>query len=218
VSAEQAVAVVASLEDRAATGRGIRIEFLRSHDRHAHRILAVGCEELPVPLLASVEGTAEEPWPPSPAFQAINLEDLPDREESAESPRAAMLVGMSGSTHWSMCVKPLSRMSTAEDSPARTGFFFDAAGRLKSAPKVLSTRYSVGKRVRAKQMSNGTLLHFGSGQCRLDTCAPDGTGDPTGWQLADRGCELRHELRPDRFSSQLPATIRWAYALHLLDG
>jgi hypothetical protein len=215
VSALPADTVLAALEDRDPTGRGLRIEFFRLPDRYAHRILAVGCEVLPVHLLESVEGTAEEPWPPSPAFQTLNREDLQDWEELAESPRAAMLVGMSGSTHWSMTVKPLSRISTDENSPAQAGFFFDTASRLKTAPKVLSTRYSVGKRVRT---SDGTLLHFGSGRCRLDALSPDGSFAPDGWRHETRRNELRYDVARGLVQSPPPATIRWAYSLRLLDG
>lgn len=217
MSAVRMASAVAALEDRDAAGRGLRIEFFRLQDRYAHRIVAIGCEELPVILLESVEGTANESWPPSPVFQALNLEDLQDDSEAMETPRAAMLVGMSGSTHWSMSVKSLSRVSTDEDSPALVGFYFDAAGRLKSEAKVLSTRYSVGKRVTAKQTSDGLILHFECGQCRLNACLPGGTANLFGWELANRGCELRHDLMPDLSLSQLPVTVRWGYSLHLLD-
>jgi hypothetical protein len=216
VSAVPAVAAVAALEDRDAAGRGVRIEFLRLQDRYAHRILAVGCEELPVLLLESVEGAAEDLWPPSPAFQALNLEDLQDWEESTEAPPAAMLVGMSGSTHWSMSVKSL----TASDSHGRTnrepGFYFDAAARLKSVPKVLSTRYLVGKRVMAQQSGDRTLLHFGSGRCDLHSTTPEGTRSQNVWHFDNRQNELRHDIPQDKSPLQLPTTSRWNYSIRLL--
>jgi hypothetical protein len=211
-----AVTPVASLEARDTTCRGLRIEFFRVSDRYSHRILAEGCEELPVLLLESVEGTADNPWPPSPAFQALNIEDLNYCNESTEPSTVAMLVGMSGSTHWSMSVRPLSNHDSQRELGRQPGFYFDAAGRLKSVPKVLSTRYSVGKRVRAQRSGDGVLLHFGSGRCQLDSRAVDGTIEPNGWQIVARANELRHELSSDQIESQIPTTIRWGYMVQLL--
>jgi hypothetical protein len=210
-----AVAAVAALESRDATGRGLRIEFFQSSDRYVHRILAVGCEELPVILLDSIEGTSDEPWPPSPAFQALNLDDLHDCANSAEFPAAAMLVGMSGSTHWSMTVKPLANAAVRGDLSEQTGFYFDVAGRLKSVPKVLSTRYAVGKRVRAKSVTDKMQLHFGSGQSQLDSRTAKGTIDPTRWQLNTRASELGLNIVLDPSQIELPTTFRWGYALLL---
>jgi hypothetical protein len=217
VSAVPAVAAVAVLEDRDSAGRGLRIEFLRLQDRYAHRILAVGCEELPVLLLESVEGAAEDLWPPSPAFQTLNLEDLQDREESTESVAVAMLVGMSGLTHWSMTVKPLYDADALGDPSHQPGFYFDAAARLKLVPKVLSTRYLIGKRVRAQHSGVGMLLHFGSGQSQLNSQTAAGAVDLNGWQLDQRKNELLLEFAPSLSQSKLPTTVRAGYSISLLD-
>jgi hypothetical protein len=213
VSAVTAVAAVAALEDRDAAGRGVRIEFLRLQDRYAHRILAVGCEEMPVLLLESVEGTAVDQWPPSPAFQALNLEDLQDEESESLS---AMLVGTSGSTHWSMSVKSLTASDSHGPSSRESGFYFDAAARLKSVPKVLSTRYLIGKRVRAHHSAAGILLHFGSGQAQLDWHTTESAVDSNGWQLDQRGNELWLEFAPNLSQTKLPTTIRAGYSVRLL--
>jgi hypothetical protein len=178
--------------------------------------MAVGCEELPVLLLESIEGTPDELWPPSPAFQAINLEDLQEDDTSREAPHAAMLVGMSGSTHCSMSVSRLSKSDSFERLGGQAGFHFDAAGRLKLPPKVLSTQYLVGKRVRVQPTGGEMMLHFGSGQCVVDSRSPDGKTGPFGlWQLEKHAHLLRHAFVPSLSQLELPATLRWNYSLSL---
>jgi hypothetical protein len=185
-------------------------------DRYAHRILAVGCEGLPVLLLESVEGTAEDNWPSSPAFQALNLEELQGDTETKDAPLAAMLVGMSGSTHWSMTVNGLAQSALDDQISTEPGFHFDVAGRLKAPPKVLSTRYSVGKRLRALQTGERMLLHFGSGQCVVDSRSPDGIAGPLScWQFDKRAHELKHAFVPQVAQTELPVTLRWGYSVRL---
>jgi hypothetical protein len=216
VSEESAVSAVAALESRDAMGRGLRVEFFHLLDRYAHRVLAVGYEELPVLLLESIEGTAAELWPPSPACQAINLNDLQQDDASREAPHAAMLVGMSGSTHWSMSVSRLSKSDSFEWLGGHAGIHFDAAGRLKLPPKVLSTQYLVGKRVRVQPTGGEMLLHFGSGQCVVGSRSPDGkTGPFDLWQFEKQAQLLRHEFVPSLSQLELPATLRWSYAMRL---
>jgi hypothetical protein len=211
-----AVTAVAALEDRDRAGRGLRIEFLRLPDRFAHRVLAIGYDDLPVLLLESVEGAVEEAWPPSPAFRALNLEELRACRQSDGSPRPAMLVGMSGSTHWSMTVQRLSVSDTGEQFRSGPGLLFDAAARLKSPPIALTTRYAVGKRVRPQRLGDGMLLHFGCGRCRFDARSGDGIIDPNGWQFETGRNKLGLELAPDVRQRQLPATFRWVYTLRLI--
>ena len=77
MSAVSAVAVIAALEDRDAMGRGLRVEFFRLRDRYAHRILAVGCEVLPVLLLESHRGRQRTSFGRRvPHSRHVNLEDL----------------------------------------------------------------------------------------------------------------------------------------------
>lgn len=115
----------ARLEVRDASGRGLRVEFVRVKDRYAHVISRLD-GELAVLVWESVEGTDSDDWPASPPLQQLSLETLSgDR-------RVALLVGMAGTSHWSLSVEP------AADGIA---FIFDVACRVKSTPERLGSMY-----------------------------------------------------------------------------
>lgn len=207
----------ASLITRDLNGRGLRIEFFRLTDRYFHRLLAVGCEELPVPLLESCEGDASDPWPPSPALRGLNVDDLCDFDGAAAVP-PAMLVGMSGSTHWSMSVQPCSSSDSNVSTNCRVGFAFDVAGRVKVAPQRLGSWYSLGRRVQSVPNNGEITLQFGSGVCLLRLLALDSSADDAGWQLDARRREVLYDAPIELALRRLPATVRWRYAVYLLDG
>jgi hypothetical protein len=76
--------------------------------------------------LNSVEGTADEVWPISPAFQSLEMHAQPDGRTFA------LLVGMAGSSHWSASV---------EADPIGERIVFDVACRIKIEPKLLGSSY-----------------------------------------------------------------------------
>ena len=82
-------------------------------------------------LLASVEGTAAEPWPASPPFQQAHLESRPGGRQ------VVLLVGMAGSSHWSASV---------EIDPASDAALFDVACRMHGRADWLGSRYRVSGR------------------------------------------------------------------------
>ena len=71
----------------------VRMQFNRDGDRWAHQIyLSMGASEQP--LMRSLEGTADQIWPPSPPLQDVGRHELPTGD-------AILCVGMAGSSHWS---------------------------------------------------------------------------------------------------------------------
>lgn len=77
-------------------------------------------------LLESIEGTPDDDWPPSPALQELHLEERPDGR------RLALLVGMAGTSHWSLSV---------ELDPVQRRALFDVACRVKRPPGKLGSAY-----------------------------------------------------------------------------
>jgi hypothetical protein len=197
--------VVATLESVDRAGRGLRVEFLRLPDRYAHRILAVGCEELPVRLLESVEETTPDEYPSSPVLQALNVDNLTCEDDGLQ--RVAMLVGMSTNGHWSLSIQP-----DDGDSPAVT---FDAACRIQKIPKSLGSSYLWGERVQVEDSDHVPRLHFGSGKCNVELWDADSYGLP--W-VCDRHIRTMMFAAPgDPLQTRLPATVRWRYRMSI-DG
>lgn len=117
---------MATLDATDSTGLVLRVRFTRERDRYAHAILAVepgGREQL---LLESVEGTADDEWPPSPPLQSLSIEEL------APGRRAALLVGMAGRSHWSASIEAI---------PGRTALVFDVACRSNATSAALRCTY-----------------------------------------------------------------------------
>jgi hypothetical protein len=117
------------------TTRGYRlqVDFFKLADRYGHRLSVVlrdeaGRETL-VPLAESVEGTSDDPWPPSPPLQSLSIERLSERCT------AALLVGMAGRSHWSASIE-------AKTEESFVGLIeFDFACRSAELPRSLSCEY-----------------------------------------------------------------------------
>jgi hypothetical protein len=179
-------------------GGGLRVRFWHREDRYAHEVdLAVGSKW--VRVLTSVEGSSVETWPPSPAFQSVSLENQPGNR------RLALMVGMSGASHYSASVVLDARAARVS---------FDVACRIHAdQPGPLGSSY---------QASHPACNH------------PDGSvviepGMDPGVQL---GIQLRDDLGRSRLDAAgggvviravVPAasagatTIRWGYILTRLD-
>lgn len=113
-----------------------RLEFSKTLDRFAHQIVQVEDQSESV-ILESVEGSAEQIWPSSPPLQDISIEPI-------NGENAALLVGMAGTSHWSMSV-------TNSISPeGDIGWEFDVACRLKQNPSWMGNTYSVFEADQAK--------------------------------------------------------------------
>jgi hypothetical protein len=106
-------------------GNGLAVEFFRRQDRYVHVIYRIATG-LALPVWETVEGTDAEDWPASPPLQQLSIQTLPDGR------RVALLVGMAGTSHWSLSVEP---------SPSDTALIFDVACRLSQPAVFLGSRY-----------------------------------------------------------------------------
>jgi hypothetical protein len=104
----------------------LRVIFDWSGDRFGHRVERRVAGEWRL-VLETVEGSADEVWPPSPALQSLHI-------EHREAGPVALLVGKSGTSHWSASVELLD---------SRTGFQIDIACRVQTAPGRLGSVYQV---------------------------------------------------------------------------
>lgn len=107
------------------TGCGLRATFQKSGDRWQHAIWRIDArgERL---LLTSVEGSAIDDWPHSPAFQDLSREKMSDGSD------VVFLIGKAGGSHWSASVE-------AHSNPP--GLIFDLACRHTESPTWLGSRY-----------------------------------------------------------------------------
>ena len=160
----------------------LRLVFDRRGDRWGHRVELL-CEGTPIITLSSVEGAATDDWPPSPAFQNLDVQAI------AGKGMTALLVGKAGSSHWSAAI---------EADPAVGALHFDIACRLGNEPSLLGSVYAI-----VCEASNSksclpriTLPEIADG-CRR-------TVDATGNRLA---------IRISSASGPLPRTVRWQYII-----
>lgn len=176
--------------------------FLKHGDRWVHSIyLKVQDEQ--ISLLHSIDGTDQDPWPPSPPWQQIVQERLND----SSLPRDVLLgVGQSGSGHWSLVVEELSRESS------RSMIRFDTACRARSDHEFLGSQYRVSERVRMVTLDATTQacdLFFPVGN--------EGNDELIVRVLVDIGqCQFHSDsnvigIVPESNLNR-PGTQRWSYA------
>lgn len=115
-------------------GHRLRIDFFKLADRYGHRLSVVlraedGQETL-VPLAESVEGSPDDPWPPSPPLQSLTIEERDDWS------KVVLLVGMAGGSHWSASI------AVERAAPSFICYpVFELACRFTSQPTRLATTY-----------------------------------------------------------------------------
>lgn len=108
-------------------GSSLRIVFDHRGDRWGHRIELLDNRST-IAAFESVEGSAIDNWPPSPAFQNLDVETRTGERQ------IALLVGKAGGSHWSAAV---------EADAAAEVVAFDIACRFDTEPELLGSRYSV---------------------------------------------------------------------------
>ena len=181
----------------------LRISFQpAAGDRIGHTIeaLAGGSAAL---LLASVEGTAAEPWPASPPFQQAHLESRPGGRQ------VVLLVGMAGSSHWSASV---------EIDPASDAALFDVACRMHGRADWLGSRYRVSGRQAACESEKLRVAHgvtAAPGESELSLGLELVTGGD-GARLALAAGEARVDL--GAVESATARTVRWLYRVWAPSG
>ena len=178
------------LEAISEQGSGLRLTFSWIGDRFAQQVDYCGPEET-IPLLTSVEGNDQAIWPPSPPLQQLTFEERP------RGP-IALLIGMAGTSHWSVSV---------EADQARAQICFDVACRIGQPPRFLGSTYLSAQPVEAAQvapicLAEGVVLES------LPVC--DEVADDAGAiEIAD--CQIKIAAA----SSEVAGTRRWKYRLGL---
>jgi hypothetical protein len=186
-----------------------QIHFVRHGDRWAHTIGVVRGDRL-LPLLASIEGSEKDLWPPSPPLKDLHLHD-------ANGNTTAMLVGMAGNSHWSVTVQ------LAKGDPAVK---FDIACRIKD--ELPDTR-AAQKRLSSLSSSYRTMV-----------CPTPESNQAATLMLDDVSVSVRvssdpvagNEHTPDAIvttgdnsvqivplpdAAALPRTVRWRYCVRRSD-
>ena len=172
-------------------GDGLRVEFVRVGPRWVHRILGVERQQARL-LLKSIEGDETDSFPPSPALQQIELQQLGDVT-------AAMLIGMAGRNHWSVCV---------EARPAARSIRWDVACRGEcEASCFFGNAYE--PLVEWQACSAGLLLAESNG-FRYELSVQRGGTDAGSLVVHEAEQQLRLQLAPDPTA----ATQRWCYEFH----
>lgn len=199
---------VAVLEAMGPEGIGLRVEFVQHGQRYSHRLVAFNVAGISSKLLEAEEGDLRSPWPCSPAFQGLNLDDLRGVGASPQNASpVAMLIGMSGDAHWSMAVK-------AESSSTHCGVIFEAAARVKSLPPQLTSTYRTGSEQESWTSETKVSLSNELGKFEL-RALPLGDG-------SQRSCLLHCESERLRLAADVgwnvapPTTLQWRYGVWLV--
>ena len=171
-------------------GHGLRLTFSWIGDRYAQQVDYCGPTGT-TPLLTSLEGNDQVVWPPSPPLQQLTFEERP------RGP-IALLIGMAGTSHWSVSV---------EADTARGEIVFDVACRISQQPLFLGTTYLSTQTVAAAQGKNVSLA-AGVTLESLPVC--EEVADATGAiEIADS------QIKIAAVSPEVGETPRWKYRLAL---
>lgn len=181
--------LVAQIESRV-DGRCLRVEFLQFADRYGHRLVAIEANGSESILLQSVELTPDDESHETPALQSLHVQPLVDRDGSL-----AVLVGMSGASHWSLGVEP----DPASPVPR---LIFDAACRLKrNGPARVASRYA-----RAAEATPAERI-------RIVPLPTDGQSTAPWLEVVENVIGIVREITP---ADVAPTTVRWRYAIKLI--
>jgi hypothetical protein len=158
----------------------LRVVFDWRGDRYGHNIQQQ-FEDAWHTVLESLEGSPDEDWPPSPVLQSLHIE----RRDTAS---VALLVGKSGTSHWSASVEPVA---------SRTALQFDIACRVQSPPEQIGSVYRLVDRTGLQIAPVTVLPQVGSCEC------------------VERQESDSWLIRPLIASGEYPCTIRWRYTISL---
>lgn len=166
----------------------LRVVFERAGDRFGHEIFWSTAGDRHGKL-TSLEGSADETWPKSPALQSLHVETRPDGRQMI------MLVGMAGRSHWSM---------TVEADETRDRLIFDVACRVHGRPNWLGSTYS---------MPLGNIGSGAKGNLSVTVWRGEQLQEEIAVQIDDAN---RSVLIPAWVDDQAAAqTVRWRYAIEV---
>lgn len=185
-------------ETSLAAGRW-RIDFARGGDRLAHAISWCPLDGEPLLFVSSREGAGDENWPSSPPLQELHV------ERRSDDLTVALLVGMAGSSHWSLVVEAHARAER---------LVFEAACRVHTAPERLGSTYELGAACTCIAVEDASALRIAASSeaWRIES---ESVGDlPQAELLLDaQGRCLT--LSPALARPKHAHTIRWRYWLAL---
>ena len=194
--------------------RGLCVRFHWIEDRYQHVIEGITRDGV-TPLLESIEGNGQDDWPPSPAFQHLQV-------ASVVGDHTIMLTGAAGTSYWSMSISveqlPVdhdeAQSERATTTPG-TYLLFDVACRSNSPPARLGSNYQVLDDTPSDQLRS---MVFASG-CFI---VPPKLLDPARFSEtqsclvnAARMDGKKHvQISPSReLHLEPPATVRWCYGM-----
>lgn len=177
---------------------GLRVEFVWRTDRFGHVISWVDSNGGAVPLLESMEGRADDPWPESPPLQSLSLETLPGGQ------RVALLVGMAGRSHWSASIEPVTLQAALQ---------FDVACRIGGGDPALGSCYRPAAgcpSVRFSGAGDRSWLEATYGDFSLIITRIDAERLPAVLQRDERALVILPQIAPG-----VTKTARWRYRIEL---
>jgi hypothetical protein len=185
-----ASAEIVSIPD--ARGRYLKARFFQLGDRYAHGVWLVdGGNE--TALLDSLEGDDYTDWPPSPPLQQLTVEDRTDGSH------VLLLVGMAGTSHWSLSVEP---------HPSEPALLFDAACRIKGACTRLGSQYRCDLQPRPPRDSQTIEFGIADQICRFEA-ETLGSKPPASVEMVGENLSIHSPP----LSERLPTTARWKYRI-----
>ena len=163
------------------------LQLSRQQDRFTTEVGLLSEGNTFVPVLRSIEGDPQQPWPPSPPFQDFLHQVNPEQEFLAG-------VGMAGHSHWSASLTAIRQPLPSLE--------WDLACRIKQPPTWLGSTYQLLDR--AAVADDRICIEMADVRLVVE---PSQAGQPC--NLVLDGDQLRVSPRiPD---GPLPRTIRWIY-------
>jgi hypothetical protein len=172
--------------------------YMRAADRLSHTI-GYQRKDRFVPILESIEGTADQAWPPSPPMQQMVREEI-------GANRAAVLlgVGLSGNGHWSCAVE-------SEQTPALK---FDIACKNSKPSGHFGSKYRIVAGEFAINEPHPITLHLNHGDGSQSTSIAIQLHPVIGTielNAIDRTLSIHPLSDP-----AIPATHRWCFKVALV--
>jgi len=179
----------------------LSVRYAKFHDRLSHSIgIQVG--DSYCPLLESIEGSEEEPWPASPPMQQVVEECF-----TPGAPPVLLGVGLSGNGHWSIAVETLDSKRLK----------FDIACKNSKSAQWLGSQYRVLVNCQKPErtLPNAIVLNVAehgdtSTQCTIEMRVSIG-------QLDRLDSDLRFNVLPVSEPSEI-RTHRWCFEIGTFEG
>ncbi len=188
-------ATVSDQREHVLPGRAIRVRFFWLADRYAHAV-EVARGGAWIEICGSIEGSADERWPASPALQSLH------EDARADGRRVALLVGMAGKSHWSASIELDDSANALE---------FDVACRLATAEGA-----ALGSSYRCDQLSS--IVEPGRARWTIDEAPPivlevADSEEPGQASLKLDGQRL--SIVPRTVLTAGAQTVRWRYRVRI---